>query len=488
MHSNIPLVLLLLVTLQLCPSIPAVASQQRSVLLDNEGRLHFRASDVMILNASFRGLLDQLQALNATLHQEIQNRDQQIADLQNRGCHTASTTEPTTTTPGMKFNATSAVQTAKLVARDGTVHDEFGDAVAATDGVVVVGAWNDDDKGNNSGAVYVFEKNLTGQYEQVNKLVASDGAADDWFGSAVAATHDMVVVGARGADDDRGNNSGAVYVFEKNSTGQYEQVSKLVASDGAAHDRFGSALAATKEMVVVGAWSNHDKGNISDSVYLFEKNSTGQYQHVGTLVASDGAAFDSFGWAVAVAADGTVVVGAWGDDDKGRSSGSAYVFEKNSTGQYEQVSKLVASDGAAGDWFGDGVAAIDGMVVVGAQNDDDQGSDSGSIYVFEKNSTGQYEQVSKLLASDGAADTGFGYPMAVTDGTIVVGAYYNSKASAVYVFEKSSTGQYEQVRKLVASDGAVGVVFGTAVAVADATVVVGAYQDDGASGSVYVFE
>jgi hypothetical protein len=304
----------------------------------------------------------------------------------------------------------------------------------------------------------------------------------------------MMVVGAYG-DEFEANNPGSVYLFEKNSTGQYEEVSKLVASDGAAGDRFGFAVAATGGMVVVGAYQDDDKGSNSGSVYVFEKNSTGQYEQVSKLVASDGAADDQFGLTVA-ATDGMVVVGAFRDDDLGINSGSVYVFQKNSTEQYEQVSKLVASDGAANDQFGLAVAATDGIVVVGARQDDDIGINSGSVYVFEKNGTGQYEQVSKLVASDGAADDNFGIAVAATDGIVVVGAYAaygnDDKAGSVYVFEKNSTGQYEQVSKLVANDGAAGDQFGFAVAATGGMVVVGAWaHDDGKgseSGSVYVFE
>jgi Ni,Fe-hydrogenase maturation factor len=478
------LVIQLHVPLCLLTATPAIAaSQQRSISLDDEGRLHISASDVMILDASFRDVVKQLETLNATLLQEIETRDRQIAALQNNSCVPIA--------PSVRFNATAATLLAKLVASSGAEDDWFGYALAATDDMVVVGALYADDKGSDSGSVYVFEKNSTDQYQQVSKLVASDGAAGDWFGYAVAAAESMVVVGAR----QDGSGAGSVYVFERNSTGQYGQVSKLVASDSAAGDNFGNSLAATDGTVVVGAFGDDDKGSDTGSVYVFEKNSTGQYQQTSKLVASDGAADDNFGGAVAVA-DGMVVVGATRDGDKGADSGSVYVFEKNSAGQYEQVSKLVASDGASGDRFGRAVAvaAPNDTVVVGSPSDDDEGSNSGSVYVFEKNSAGQYQQVSKLVASDGNVDDKFGYDLAATDGMIVVGAANNddkgSDSGSVYVFEKNSAGQYHQVRKLVASDGAAGDYFGHAVAVTRGMVVIAAVEDDdkgSSSGSVYVF-
>jgi hypothetical protein len=182
-------------------------------------------------------------------------------------------------------------------------------------------------------------------------------------------------------------------------------------------------VAAAIVMVVVGAYLDDDKGTSSGSAYVFEKNSTGHYNQVNKLVASDGAVEDRFGSAVA-AADGMVVVGAYADDDIVSNSGSAYMFEKNSAGEYLQVSKLVASDGFVDDWFGITVAATDDMVVVGAYGDGDKGSNSGSAYVFEKSSPGQYKQMSRLAASDGAANDRFGYAVATTDSMVVVGAYF----------------------------------------------------------------
>ena len=103
------------------------------------------------------------------------------------------------------------------------------------------------------------------------------------------------------------------------------------------------------------------------------------------LTAADGAANDIFGHSVAIS-DGIAVVGAFGDKDKGSYSGSAYVFEMSDSSDansWTQVAKLTADDGAAYDNFGASVAISDGTIVVGAYNDDDKGSNSGSAYVFD---------------------------------------------------------------------------------------------------------
>jgi hypothetical protein len=151
------------------------------------------------------------------------------------------------------------------------------------------------------------------------KLTASDGAADDGFGYAVAISGDTVVVGAHG-DDDNGDDSGSAYIFERNQGGtdNWGQVAKLTATDGATYDRFGGAVAISGDTVVVGA---HQNGVGSGSAYVFKRNQGGadNWDQTAKLTATDGAGGDLFGHAVAISGD-TVVVGAFGDD---ASSGSA---------------------------------------------------------------------------------------------------------------------------------------------------------------------
>ncbi|CAK0870731.1 unnamed protein product [Prorocentrum cordatum] len=180
------------------------------------------------------------------------------------------------------------------------------------------------DQGDRSGSAYVFD-GTTG--ERLLKLLASDGAAGDEFGISVSVSSDgaRVVVGAAG-DDDQGSGSGSAYVLD-GTTG--ERLLKLVASDGAAGDFFGNPVAVSSDgaRVVVGAAGDNDQGQGNDagSAYVLD-GTTGE--RLLKLVASDGAEYNAFGNSVAVSSDGArVVVGAYYDDDQGYHSGSAYVFD-----------------------------------------------------------------------------------------------------------------------------------------------------------------
>jgi hypothetical protein len=252
--------------------------------------------------------------------------------------------------------------------------------VSISGDTLVVGARNN----NSNGSAYVFERDAggAGTWGQVAKLTASDGAAYDYFGNAVSISGDTVVIGADG-DEDSGYMSGSAYLFERPVTGWADmtETAKLTASDGAEEDGLGYSISISSDTVIAGARGDAPGG----SAYLFEKPVTGWENMTETakLTASDGAWWDDFGNSVSISGD-TVVVAAFLDDDDGDASGSAYQFERDEggPGNWGQVTKLSASDGSAGDMFGNWVSVSGDTLVVGAWWDDDNGDASGSAYVF----------------------------------------------------------------------------------------------------------
>ena len=393
-------------------------------------------------------------------------------------------------------------QVAKLTASDGAANEDFGNSVAVDGDTMVVGAFRDEDNGDNSGSAYVYIRQ-SGTWNQAAKLTASDGTAGDYFGLSVAMHGNTIVVGAH-YDDDNGTDSGSAYVFTKPANGwaTTSTAAKLTASDGAADDHFGISVAVHGNTIVVGAHYDDDNGSDSGSAYVFTKPANGwaTTSTAAKLTASDGAAYDYFGNSVAVDGD-TIVVGAWQDDDNGSDSGSAYVFTKPANGwaTTSTAAKLTAPDGAAYDYFGNSVAIHGDTIVVGSYGDDDNGTVSGSAYVFTKpaNDWATTSTAAKLTASDGAAYDYFGHSVAVHGDTIVVGARKDndngSESGSAYVFTKPTNGwtTTSTAAKLTASDGAAYDEFGLSVAVHGDTIVVGAWQDDDngtESGSAYVYE
>jgi len=373
---------------------------------------------------------------------------------------------------------------ARLLASDGAAYDYFGHSVAVSGDVAVVGAYQDDDYGPESGSAWVYRWNGSSWVEEAKLLPSDGGASTDFFGFRVAVSGNVSVVGKH-LDDESGFNSGSAYVYRFDGSTWAE--TKLLASDGVFGDSFGWSVAVSGDVAVVGAYGDDDNGLESGAAYVYRWNGSSWVEDI-KLLASDGAADDNFGYAVAVSGD-VVVVGAWHNDDNGADSGSAYVYRWNGSSWIE--TKLLASDGAVGDWFGFSVAVSGDVAMVGSFLDDDNGPDSGSAYAYRFNSSSWTWAETKLLASDGAAGDYFGFSVAVSGDVAVVGAYQNdddgvnSGSAYVYRFDGSSWAE----TKLLASDGTVSDWFGYSVGVSGDVAVVGAYgvDDNGpSSGSAYV--
>ena len=394
----------------------------------------------------------------------------------------------------------------KLTALDAAADYRFGRSVAVDGDTLVVGAHGDD---NDSGAAYVLIRE-SGAWRQVAKLTALDRAASGWFGSSVSIHGDTVVVGADG-DNDNGVDSGAAYVFTKPANGGWvdsTETAKLTAFDGAAYDWFGSSVSIDGDTVVVGAFGDDDNGSISGAAYVFTKPGSGGWvdsTETAKLTAFDGAGSDRFGSSVVVDGD-TVIVGAQQDDDNGSDSGSAYVFVKPASGGWvdaTETAKLTASDGAVEDYFGWSVALDEDTVVVGARSSTSEffgNAGPGSAYVFSKPASAGWvdaTETAKLTASDGEATDQFGHSVTVDGATVVIGARQDddngADSGSVYVFSKPASGGWvdaTETVKLTASDGASDDHFGYSVAADGDTLVVGARQDDDGgsdSGSAYVY-
>ncbi|MFT5029587.1 MAG: hypothetical protein ACI9VS_002028, partial [Candidatus Binatia bacterium] len=339
----------------------------------------------------------------------------------------------------------------KLNASDGAAGDSFGRSVAIEGDTVVVGADRNDDAGDSSGSVYLFQRNQGGpdQWEQVVKLVAADATPGSQFGWSVSLSGDTLVVGSFQDDISGRPDAGSAYIFERNqpSENDWGQSRKLIALDGASDDWFGASVSVNGDLVLIGAPADADNGDDSGSAYLFGRNQSGggQWGLVRKLLASDGSADDWFGWSVDIAG-GFAAIGAYRDDGAAVDSGSAYVFDRNEGGadQWGQSARLLAADGEINDLFGFSVSVDGDNVVVGAYRNDDNGSESGSAYQFSRNQGGpnNWGQLAKLLANDAATGAQFGFSVALDRNSMAVGAPLASttatQTGAFYTFRIGS--------------------------------------------------
>ncbi|MAV76072.1 MAG: hypothetical protein CL691_05580, partial [Cellvibrionales bacterium] len=372
----------------------------------------------------------------------------------------------------------------KLTASDGNQNDYFGMSVSIDGDTVLIGADGDDDNGNKSGSAYVYTHS-NGVWTQQQKLTASDGAENDYFGHSVSIDGDTALIGAWG-DDYR---QGSAYLFVR-SNGVWSEQQKLTASDGTFSDYFGDEVSLDSDTALIGAHMDDDDingGYNSGSAYVFVR-SNGVWSEQQKLIANDATQNDKFGIDVSLNGD-TAVIGAPLDDDNGDNSGSAYIFVR-SNGIWTQQQKLTASDGAERETFGYGISLDGDTAFIGSYGDNTYYS--GSAYVFVR-SNGVWSELQKLIASDIAEFQYFGNRISLNGDTALISAYGDDdngiSSGSAYVFVRSN-GVWSEEQKLTAIDGFENDIFGRSVSIDGNTAVIGAYWGDGIStdsGSAYIF-
>jgi hypothetical protein len=372
---------------------------------------------------------------------------------------------------------------AKITAGSPSAGDLFGDCVAIAGDTVVVGVPSDDDPGTGSGSVYVFHRNVN-MWPQIDWFRSNEWQNGALFGQAVSISGTDIAVGAP-FDIIGGLITGSVEVCQRTDIG-WGLGQLLTAADAAEGDYFGEKVCISGNDIIVGARGNDDSGPRSGSAYIFHRSGTVWTQQA-KLVANDAAAEDWFGNSVSISGE-YAIVGARFDDDRGDTSGSAYIFHRSGA-VWTQQAKLVVSDGARGDQFGMSVSINGDYAAVGAWFDDDGGDKSGSVYIFHRSGS-TWTQLAKITAMDAAAGDRFGESVKLDGNSLIVGAPFgNAGCGAAYVFYHWQ-GNWVQRYRLTAYQPVINDYFGWSVDISSDCAVVGASGDDDAgseSGSAYVF-
>lgn len=249
---------------------------------------------------------------------------------------------------------------------------------------------------------------------------------------------------------------------------------KLIASDGNEAEWFGYSVSISGDYIIIGATgvSNND---MTGAAYIFKRN-IDEWNEQAKLMASDGAIGDEFGYSVSISGD-YAVLGAQEDDDNGIESGSAYIFSRNGN-TWSEAAKLTAIDGAQNDRFGWSVSISGNHVIIGTT--------ANAAYIFE-GSGSSWTQKTKLIAVDGAP--GFGQSVAISGDYAIIGAYADDDngdyAGSAYIFQRVGS-DWNQRAKITASDGSINDYFGRSVSISNGYALIGASGDNDNAGSAYI--
>lgn len=364
-------------------------------------------------------------------------------------------------------------------------------STAISSDTIIVGALNDVNGGVPTGAAYIFVRS-GGVWTQQAKLLASDGAANDMFGWSVSIEGDTAVVGAWGDDHSGASNKGSVYVYNRTDT-SWVETAKVTAANTSAFACFGRALMLRGDTLIVGAFGDSlAAGDTAGSAFAYVRSGTTWIQQF-KFTASDASADDNFGLSVAISGE-TALIGAHRDDHLGLADGgSAYVFIRSGN-SWTQQAKLIASDAGIDDFFGYNLALFGNVALIGSLTFGG-GLGAEGAYIFRRSGS-TWTQETKLVASDGTIDDGFGVDVDIDGDFAIVGSYSDDhtggvNAGSAYVFRHNS-GNWTQVAKLTAGDAATGDQFGWFVSIHDDVAIVSARYDDHSggvdAGSAYVFD
>ncbi len=393
----------------------------------------------------------------------------------------------------------------KLTASDAAPDDEFGFSVRTDGQYILAGALGANPLGSDSGAAYIFSfEPGTGLWTERQKLVAPDGMAGDGFGQA-DISGEVIAVGARGADA-AGPNSGAAYLYLRQGDGSFAFIRKLLPSIAGSGD--GCTITDIRDdLVTMPCVANDAVVQNGGGTTLFRRDAGGaeQWGEVAVLTPQGLAPFDRFGGS-AFDEQG-LLAAARSADALGQDSGAVWSFLRT-PGQDEWLERgqVLASDGAAGDSFGTRAALLDDLLIVGARADDDLGEDSGAAYLFARDEAAPsgWRQVKKLLPDNGRPGDNFGRGLAIVDArTIVVSSPFHEvtdgpggereDAGALYVFSRDecADGAWAQSAIFTPADAGAGDWFGRQMSAGDGLLAVSAWRHDSQglnAGAVYVLE
>ena len=371
--------------------------------------------------------------------------------------------------------------------------EEFGTSVAITGSMVVVGAYHDDKGATNAGSVYVYDFLSGTPNDPVLTLDNPAPSTNDYFGASVAAAGNLIVVGA--FQDDSGNtNTGTVYVYNRSSTTPTVPVWTIHNPTPQAQDQFGNAVAISGSLVVIGAFKNDPVAADAGSAYVYDLSSPTPTVPILTLDNPEPGIEDWFGYAVAISGN-KVAVGAYGDDFGAVNAGSVYVYDISVVNPTVPVAILRNPAATADDWFGYAVGISGSRVVVGSHQNDSGDFDAGSAYVYDLSAANPTQPVVTIDNPAPEREDYFGIAVAISGTRVVIGASEVDLGApdtgSAYVYELTSITPSVPADILDNLDHRQGDWFGWSVAIDGNNIVVGAPFDDGNTdnrGAAYVFD
>lgn len=371
---------------------------------------------------------------------------------------------------------TAQIDEINILPNNGASNDVFGSAVDISGDFLVSGApLKNNGNQSNTGEVYIYEKSGA-DWNLMTSITASDREADDRFGTSVAIDGNRVVVGAP-FDDDIANSTGAVYIFEYDGT-NWNEITKLTDPALQANDEFGHDVSINGDWIAIGVPKDDDLNANSGAVWMYEFDGTNWTYHSTLTSAFTEFGEELFGYSVSVNG-ARLAVGSPLDDDAATDAGNAFIYDYDGT-NWNFTEKLVPSDGGNSFSFGFDLELDQDQVIVGAYGGNPNLLSAGAAYIYQFDGSNWNEQ-QIIFSNDATADDWFGYKVGIDGETAIMSAINDddngTSSGSVYVYRWDQT-EWIQEFKVISNDGNNGDEYGNAIAIDDLDFIVGAYKRD----------
>ncbi|MFD1063784.1 T9SS type A sorting domain-containing protein [Winogradskyella litorisediminis] len=407
----------------------------------------------------------------------------------------------------LPVSAQNWLETNLFVPENTLINSNFGIRVAV-DGDYMVIAANAGKNDTSTGSISIYKKSSTNDWDLIQELSIADGTPGRQTPSSIDIKNDYIVVGVLSKDK--------VYVFKNDGIGNWSSFQELVGSDTTSNDRFGESVAISENHIVVGAtFQGPNSNNLFGAAYVYEISMvSNQWEETQKLVSNIRTDADLFGQRVSLY-NNTIVIAARGEDQDANEtntlfgSGAVYVFELDELNIWNQIIKLTPSDRVNDMSFGDDVSIFEGSIVIGCVRcTDDSSQATGAAYVFEKLTTGNWSETSKLLPNISNLTDDFGKSVAVSQDYIAIGSHLDDKdingtnflsnSGLVYIYNRDTLNQWNFQETIEASDREEDDIFGYDLDLHLGQIIVGAFASEGLNpndnsvvfnaGSAYAFE
>ena len=320
-------------------------------------------------------------------------------------------------------------------------------------------------------------------HAQLTDISPVDLEEGDLFGFIVDIDGDDLLFSAAGSDDLK-ENFGAIFHYRYDGS-EWQLNQKILPT-----------IAEIENSSSMGSWCSISGDWIAASIrrddlvrsVVFYKRENNEWIRHSKITNNVEEGF--FGWQIKL--DGNqVIIGSINDfNDDGIRTGAAYIYDYNPIAdEWQQAAKLAPEDLEFGDLFGGAVYMKDGLAAVASRNDNDNGANSGAVYIFEKDE-GVWTQAAKITPDDGMPDDRFGYRIDGDDNKLIISGYgSNNETGAAYIYRFDN--EWVQEARLDSEDLSEGDWFGSSIVLDGDRAIIGARHHTGnadRSGAFFIFE